>query len=249
MPKTRKRGHPDTVVVVERAVDTLVPYPRNPRRNDGIPVERMVASISEFGFKIPILARSDGTVIDGHLRLKAALKLGIERVPVILCDEWSDAQVKAFRLMVNRSVAWAEWDEDLLKLEIEDLKTLDFDLQLTGFDADELTKITLGDVLTFDDAPESVSRNADEIEEIKAAQKETRKNENAAVLAKSDTEKYLVIVFANRAAKEAQLALMGLPTDERYLAASTVDLRVRGKTVIHSNRSAKSPSIKKAGGH
>src|SRR6516164_3361169 len=83
----------------------LVFYARNPRKNDAA-VDRMCASIREFGFKIPVLARSDGEVVDGHLRLKAAKKLGLADVPVILCDEWSPAQVKAFRLMVNRSVAW-----------------------------------------------------------------------------------------------------------------------------------------------
>ena len=81
----------------------FVPYARNPRKNDHI-VHRMVASIKEFGFKVPVLARSSGEVVDGHLRLKAAEKLGIAEVPVILCDDWTDAQVKAFRLLVNRSV-------------------------------------------------------------------------------------------------------------------------------------------------
>src|SRR6266851_4854021 len=108
----------------------------------------MVASIQEFGFKIPVLARSDGQVVDGHLRLKAALKLGIREIPVILCDEWSPAQVKAFRLLVNRSVTWAEWDEELLKLELLDLKGLDFDLTLTGFDARELDAFLAGEGAT-----------------------------------------------------------------------------------------------------
>ncbi len=85
----------------------LKDYERNPRKNDGA-VERMVASITEFGFAIPVLARSSGIVVDGHLRLKAARKLGMTEVPVIPCDGWTDAQVKAFRLMVNRSVTWAD---------------------------------------------------------------------------------------------------------------------------------------------
>lgn len=118
-------------------ISRLVPYGRNPRKNDHA-VDRMAASIQEFGFKIPILARSNGEVGDGHLRLKGALKLGMTEVPVILCDEWSEAQVKAFRLMVNRSVSWADWDEELVALEIEELKALDFDLQLTGFDPVEI---------------------------------------------------------------------------------------------------------------
>src|SRR6267142_944281 len=114
----------------------LVPYIRNPRKNDHA-VDRMMSSIREFGFKVPVLARSNGDVIDGHLRLKAAERLGIAEVPVILCDDWTDAQVKAFRLLVNRSVNWADWDMELLSLELLDLKGLAFDLELTGFDRSE----------------------------------------------------------------------------------------------------------------
>src|SRR5580704_8329244 len=118
-------------------IDKLVFYARNPRKNDSV-VDRMCASIREFGFKIPVLARSDGEVVDGHLRLKAAKKLRIAEVPVILCDEWTPAQVKAFRLMVNRSVTWADWDDELLALELIDLKGAEFDLSLTGFDTKEI---------------------------------------------------------------------------------------------------------------
>src|SRR5215475_2799377 len=115
----------------------LVFYAQNPRKNDAA-VERMCGSIREFGFKIPVLARSSGEVVDGHLRLKAAKKLSIAEVPVILCDEWTEAQVKAFRLMVNRSVGWADWDDELVAQELADLKGLDFDLALTGFDDREI---------------------------------------------------------------------------------------------------------------
>src|SRR6266550_7959024 len=118
-------------------IDKLVFYARNPRKNDAV-IDRMCGSIREFGFKVPVLARSDGEVIDGHLRLKAARKLGITEVPVLLCDEWTPAQVKAFRLMVNRSVEWAAWDEELLALELQELSEADFDLSLTGFDPGEI---------------------------------------------------------------------------------------------------------------
>jgi ParB-like chromosome segregation protein Spo0J len=122
------------------SINRLVFYARNPRKNDAA-VDRMCSSIREFGFKIPVLARSDGEVVDGHLRLKAARKLGITDVPVILCDEWTPAQVKAFRVMVNRSVTWADWDEDLLALELQELKESDFDLDLTGFDPGEIDSL------------------------------------------------------------------------------------------------------------
>src|SRR6476619_1496102 len=129
-------------------IDKLVFYARNPRKND-VAVDRMCSSIREFGFKIPVLARSDGEVVDGHLRLKAARKLGswpggdTTAIPVILFDEWSEAQVKAFRLMVNRSVAWADWDEELLALELQELNESDFDLSLTGFDPKEIDDLLL----------------------------------------------------------------------------------------------------------
>src|ERR1700736_1867128 len=128
-------------------IDRLIPYARNPRKNDQA-VDRMCGSIREFGFKIPCLVRSDGEVIDGHLRLKAARKLGIPQIPVILCDEWTPEQVKAFRIMVHRSATWAEWDDELLKLELLDLKTSDYDLALTGLDMNDI------DALILDEAPD-----------------------------------------------------------------------------------------------
>jgi ParB-like chromosome segregation protein Spo0J len=93
-----------------------------------------------------VLARSGGEIVDGHLRLKAARKLGIAEVPVITCDEWSAAQVKAFRLMVNRSVTWADWDEELLALELQEIQEADFDLSLTGLNSGEID-----DLLALDD--------------------------------------------------------------------------------------------------
>ena len=128
------------LIVEHWPLERLIPYDRNPRRNDSA-VARMCAAIEEFGFRIPIVARSDGTVVDGHLRLKAAQRLGLPTVPVALADGLSDVQIKAFRLLANRSAAWATWDDDLLKLELQDLQAVGFDLGLTGFDAAELTNI------------------------------------------------------------------------------------------------------------
>jgi len=120
-------------------VKRFVPYARNPRKNDHA-IDRMVAAIQEFGFAVPLLARRSGEIIDGHLRFKAAQKLRLRELPVILCDDWSEAQVRAFRLNVNRSATWAEWDEDLVMVELADLKALDFDLSLTGFDLPEIDR-------------------------------------------------------------------------------------------------------------
>ncbi len=121
-------------------IDNLIAYARNPRKNDAV-VDKMCASIKEFGFRIPVIAKSDGSVVDGYLPLKAAKKLGLQLIPVILADDLSDAQIKAFRLLANQSANWADWDNDLLKLELEDLQELNFDLELTGFDFDEIQKL------------------------------------------------------------------------------------------------------------
>src|SRR5437764_12599197 len=91
-----------------RPIDFFRSYSRTLRRNDHA-VKRMVAAIEEFGFRIPLLARSDGELIDGHLRLKAAAKLRLPELPANLCDDWTPAQVNAFRLSVSRSASCAAW--------------------------------------------------------------------------------------------------------------------------------------------
>lgn len=124
------------------SIDRLVPYAGSPRSNDHA-VEKMVAVIRDFGFRIPLVARSDGELVDGHLRLKAAIALGYTEVPVLLSDDLTPDQVRAFRLLVNRSAMWATWDEELLTREIEALMFARFDIALTGFDQSELDKLLL----------------------------------------------------------------------------------------------------------
>lgn len=149
-------------------IQRLIEYARNPRKNDHA-VDAVSAAIREFGFRVPIVAKSDGTVIDGHLRLKAAKKLGLETVPVLLGDDMTETQIKAFRLSVNKLAELAGWDEELLKLELTDLQDADFDLGLMGFSDDELDRLINGDDgggLTDDDAvpetpKEPVSRPGD----------------------------------------------------------------------------------------
>jgi len=146
----------DPLVVEQWPIERLVEYARNPRKNDA-QVDRMAASIKEFGFRIPVVAKSDGLVIDGHLRLKAARKLGMKTVPVALADGLTEAQIKAFRLLANRSANWAEWDAGLLKIELEELKAFDFDLKMCGFDDMELVSFLAhndGGLTDPDDAPE-----------------------------------------------------------------------------------------------
>jgi len=144
-------------------VSRLIEYVRNPRKNDHA-VAAVAAAIHEFGFRVPIIARSDGTVVDGHLRLKAARQLGLETVPVLLADDMSETQVKAFRLSVNKLAELAGWDNELLSLELADLDAAGFDLNLTGFSDEEIEKLLIdieGDPV--DDAPSEQAEVADEV--------------------------------------------------------------------------------------
>ena len=141
------------------SINSLIAYARNPRKNDAV-VDKMVACIKEFGFRIPIVIKNDGSVIDGHLRLKAAKKLGISEVPVVIADDLTDAQIKAFRLLANQSANWAEWDEGLLKLELEELQNLNFDLELTGFDLNEIEKYLRNEEIKEDEfEEETIEKN------------------------------------------------------------------------------------------
>lgn len=118
----------------------LVEYARNPRKNDHA-VDKVAAAIREFGFRVPIVAKSDGTIVDGHLRFKAARKLNLDTVPVLLADDMTPEQVKAFRISVNKVAELAEWDDELLQLELSELKDAEFDLSLIGFDDGELDRL------------------------------------------------------------------------------------------------------------
>ncbi|MGE4536518.1 MAG: site-specific DNA-methyltransferase [Desulfovibrio sp.] len=128
----------ETLKLEQWPLARLRPYERGLRKYGKDVVERMMAAIREYGFRVPVLARSDGQVVDGRLRLDAAARLGLATVPVIPADELTEAQVRAFRLLVNRSATWAAWDEEMVAVELGELRELDVDLALTGFDVAEL---------------------------------------------------------------------------------------------------------------
>ena len=113
-------------------IDKVIPYENNPRKNDEA-VDYVARSIEEFGFKVPIIIDKNNVVVTGHTRLKAAKKLGLEKVPCIRADDLSEDQVKAFRLADNKVAEYATWD--LGKLEIE-LADIEMDLSDFGLDFD-----------------------------------------------------------------------------------------------------------------
>ena len=121
-------------------ISEIIPYSKNPRKNEGA-VDVVAKSIKEFGFKNPIILDKNNEIIAGHTRLKAAKKLALQEVPVIWADDLTSEQVKAFRIMDNKSSEFAEWDMELLKTEFQDLDSLEYDLDLTGFDLSEVAEI------------------------------------------------------------------------------------------------------------
>ena len=134
----------------------IVPYEKNPRKNDKA-VDIVAKSIKEFGFRVPIILDKDNVIIAGHTRLKAAEKLGITKVPCTRAANLTPEQVRAFRIMDNKSIEYAEWDNDLLKGELNALKDINFDLELTGFnprELNELIKLYQDEAFDIDDETE-----------------------------------------------------------------------------------------------
>src|SRR5450759_1382813 len=121
-------------------IESIRPYANNPRLNDAA-VDAVAASLRAYGFRQPIVVDEEGVIIVGHTRYKAAVKLGLEEVPVHVAAGLSTAQAKAYRLADNQTATISSWDDDKLPLELAALQEMDFDLNLSGFTADELQRL------------------------------------------------------------------------------------------------------------
>ena len=144
-----------------RAIKGLVPYARNSRTHSPEQVDQIAASMREWGWTNPVLIDEQGTIIAGHGRVLAAQKLGITEAPVMVARGWSDAQKRAYVIADNKLALNAGWDMEKLAVEIGDLSGMGFDLNLTGFSADELGKLVPGgtDGLTDpDEVPDPPAR-------------------------------------------------------------------------------------------
>ena len=126
-------------------LDKIKPYPGNPRVNDDA-VDAVAASLREFGWRQPIVVDADGVIIVGHTRYKAAKKLGLKQAPVHVATDLSPEKVRAYRIADNATNEIAEWDYELLPIELSALQEANYDLNLVGFDQEELQRIMSGDV-------------------------------------------------------------------------------------------------------
>ena len=123
-----------------RPLSEIKPYPNNPRITDDA-VDAVAASLREFGFRQPIVVDAEGVIICGHTRFKAAQKLGLEKVPVHVAKDLTPEQIKAYRIADNQTASLADWNYDLLPIELGELQAANYDLGLLGFDQDELAKL------------------------------------------------------------------------------------------------------------
>ena len=138
-------------------IDALVPYARNPRTHSGDQVAQIAASIREFGFTNPILIDGKNGIIAGHGRFAAAKELRLKQVPCIDLSHLTEEQRRALVIADNKIALNGGWNDELLRLELTDLKELGADLELTGFDAMELADIMLGKDVEFKEYDESAA--------------------------------------------------------------------------------------------
>src|SRR6266851_7873065 len=124
-------------------IEKITPYARNARKIPQQAIDKVAASIQEFGWRQPVVVDGEGVIICGHTRWLAAQKLGLRQVPVHTANNLTPAQVRAYRLMDNRSHQETEWDFELLTTELLDLRDLDMDLHLTGFEMREIDAMLL----------------------------------------------------------------------------------------------------------
>lgn len=126
------------MIIEQRPIEAVRPYPNNPRNNKKA-VAAVAASIKEFGFKVPIVVDTAGVIITGHTRREAAISLGMKTVPVIVADDLTEAQIRAFRLSDNKVSEFSEWDEDALAEELAQLDeaALGIDMADVGFEMED----------------------------------------------------------------------------------------------------------------
>jgi len=148
------------IQVEQLPIDRLIPYARNSRTHSDEQVAQIAASIREFGFTNPVLVDADGGIIAGHGRVLAARKLKRETVPCIRLAHLTPAQRRAYVIADNKLALNAGWDEDMLRLELEDLRGEGFDLGLLGFAGDELQALTDG--VNFEPGTEADQSRLDE---------------------------------------------------------------------------------------
>jgi ParB-like chromosome segregation protein Spo0J len=237
----RKPAQPAKLAIETVSVDSLSLDPANLRRHPERNLETIKASLRRFSQQKPIVVGPNNVVVAGNGTLEAAKALGWTEIDIVRTS-LSGSDAVAFAIADNRTAELAEWSDGLADvlaaLAAEDEALRD----AAGFDADELAAILrdqTGEWLDLESPPESVEENVERIEQIK----KQRREGNDSTAGKNDTERYLVIVFPSRKARESAANSLGLPSDERYVAAESVRITTRtklkasGKSAADSSKS------------
>jgi ParB-like chromosome segregation protein Spo0J len=228
-------------------ITTLHEDPANLRRHPERNLDAIKASLTRFGQQKPIVVDSKNLVRAGNGTLAAARALGWKTIGVVR-SELIGSEATAFAIADNRTAELGVWDEEALAETVRSLDSEGIDIGALGFDETDLDAL-MGEfgAAELPEPPSSVEENVDDLEEIKRQRKEG----NQQTADKNDTERYLVIVFDDREGREKCLEKLGLPSDERYVAASAVEIRKRsfagGATVGAGGRNLSAAPASKSG--
>lgn len=194
-------------------LEDLKPYRSNPRVNDRA-VEVVAQSIQEFGFKNPIIVDANNVIIAGHTRFRASKRLGLEEVPVIVASDLTEEQANAFRIMDNKSSEFAEWDYEMLIQEINELRSSDYDVELTGF-----TEIEIDDIL------DTMAEDTAKAE----AKKETPEQEFTPELL--EEHQYVVLYFDNTLDWQVAQTVLGISPKRVIVSSGGVERTGLGRVI------------------
>ena len=165
--------------IIYKNVDELIPYVNNPRHNENA-VDAVASSIKNFGFKQPIVIDSKNEIVAGHTRLLASKKLGLEEVPVIVADDLTEGQIRAYRLADNKVSELSEWDYDLLDIELSEIEIEDIEINMSEFGFE-----TQNEQLNTDDLENRVDTSYQEL------------HDRTIIAIKCETEQELEMAFSN----------------------------------------------------
>ena len=151
----------NTLKIELQDIQSITPYDKNPRINDNA-VDAVAASLKEFGFRQPIVVDKDGVIVCGHTRYKAALQLGLAKIPVHVATDLTPEQIRAYRIADNKTADLAQWDYEILPIELSELQDAGFDMDLLAFDEKELVKLLDTDLTQGNTDPDAVPEPPDE---------------------------------------------------------------------------------------
>jgi len=223
--------------IIKKPIDEIIPYVRNNKIHSDSQIKMIAASIKEFGFKNPVIVDTDNNIIAGHGRILAAEVLKLEQIPCIIADDLTPNQIKAYRIADNKLASLAEWDEEMLSLELSDLQEVNIDFETIGFDDKEAQEL----IDQFSDNPETEGDDdvQDDVDAITKLGDLWQLGENR-LLCGDSTDAGVVGVLMN--SKKADMVFtdppygMNLDTDYSKLPSTKKEGNKKYKRILNDNK-------------